>query len=118
MRPYPCRKKCRRPRLSLLWRNRSVKQAPEYNPSFAEGQNEATEPAQRKKVEARAAELIAEEMTLRELRHARELTQVKMAKTPGVHQGRVSPLEKRSGLLLPTLRKTVEAMGGNLSLVA
>ena len=27
-------------------------------------------PAQRKKVEARAAELIAEEMTLRELRHA------------------------------------------------
>ena len=30
-------------------------------------------PAQRKKVEARAAELIAEEMTLRELRHARKL---------------------------------------------
>ncbi len=31
-------------------------------------------PAQRKKVEARAAELIAEEMTLRELRKARKLT--------------------------------------------
>ena len=29
-------------------------------------------PAQRKKVEARAAQLIAEEMTLRELRHARK----------------------------------------------
>jgi hypothetical protein len=31
-------------------------------------------PAQRKRVEARAAELIAEEMTLRELRRARKLT--------------------------------------------
>ncbi len=38
-------------------------------------------PAQRKKVEARAAELIAEEMTLHELRKARKLTQVRMAKT-------------------------------------
>ena len=57
-------------------------------------------PAQRKKVEARAAELIAEEMTLRELRHARKLTQVKMAKTLGVTQDSVSRLEKRSDLLL------------------
>ena len=75
-------------------------------------------PAQRKKIEARAAELIAEEMTLRELRHARKLTQVKLAKTLGVTQDSVSRLEKRSDLLLSTLRKTVEAMGGNLSLVA
>ena len=75
-------------------------------------------PAQRKKVEARAAELIAEEMTLRELRHARKLTQVKMAKKLGVTQDSVSRLEKRSDLLLSTLRKTVEAMGGNLSLIA
>ena len=74
-------------------------------------------PAQRKKVEARAAELIAEEMTLRELRHARKLTQVKIAKKLGVTQDSVSRLEKRSDLLLSTLRKTVEAMGGNLSLV-
>jgi transcriptional regulator with XRE-family HTH domain len=75
-------------------------------------------PAQRKKVEIRAAELIAEEMTLRELRHARKLTQVKMAKKLGITQDSVSRLEKRSDLLLSTLRKTVEAMGGSLSLVA
>ena len=75
-------------------------------------------PAKRKKVEARAAELIAEEMTLRELRHACKLTQVKMAKKLGVTQDSVSRLEKRSDLLLSTLRRTVEAMGGNLSLVA
>jgi transcriptional regulator with XRE-family HTH domain len=62
--------------------------------------------------------LIAEEMTLRELRRARKLTQVKMAKTLGVTQDSVSRLEKRSDLLLSTLRKTVAAMGGNLSLVA
>ena len=75
-------------------------------------------PAQRKKVEVRAAQLIAEEMTLRELRHARKLTQVRMAKTLGITQDSVSRLEKRSDLLLSTLRKTVEAMGGSLSLVA
>ena len=75
-------------------------------------------PARRKKVESRAAELIAEEMTLRELRKARKLTQVRMAKQLGITQDSVSRLEKRSDLLLSTLRKTVEAMGGNLSLVA
>src|ERR1044071_3309094 len=72
----------------------------------------------RKKVEARAAALIAEEMTLQELRQARKLTQVRMAKTLGISQDGVSRLEKRSDLLLSTLRKAVEAMGGNLSLVA
>jgi DNA-binding XRE family transcriptional regulator len=75
-------------------------------------------PARRKKVEARAAELIAEELTLRELRKARKLTQVRMAKKLGITQDSVSRLEQRSDLLLSTLRKTVEAMGGNLSLVA
>jgi DNA-binding XRE family transcriptional regulator len=75
-------------------------------------------PAQRKKVEARAAQLIAEEMTLRELRHARKLTQVRMAKILGITQDSVSRLEKRSDLLLSTLRRSVEGMGGNLSLVA
>ena len=75
-------------------------------------------PAQRKKVEARAADLIGEEMTLRELRHVRKLTQVKIVKTLGVTQDGVWRLEKRSDFLQSTLRKTVEAMGGNLSLVA
>ena len=75
-------------------------------------------PGQRRKIEARAAELVAEEMTLGELRRARKLTQVRMAKVLGITQDSVSRLEKRSDLLLSTLRKTVKAMGGNLSLVA
>jgi DNA-binding XRE family transcriptional regulator len=74
--------------------------------------------ARRKKVEARAKELIAEEMTLRELRKARKLTQVRMARKLRITQDGISRLEKRSDLLLSTLRKTVEAMGGNLSLIA
>jgi DNA-binding XRE family transcriptional regulator len=75
-------------------------------------------PAQRRKVEARARELIAEEMTLRELRKARKLTQVRMAKKLGITQDGVSRLEKRSDVLLSTLRKTIQAIGGNLSLIA
>ena len=74
--------------------------------------------ARRKKIEARAAQLLAEEMTLQELRQARKLTQVRMAKALGITQEGVSRREKRSDLLLSTLRKTVKAMGGNLSLVA
>lgn len=75
-------------------------------------------PARRKMIETRAAELVAEEMTLRALRKARKLTQVRVAKALGVTQDSVSRLEKRSDLLLSTLQKTVQAMGGNLSLVA
>jgi transcriptional regulator with XRE-family HTH domain len=74
--------------------------------------------ARRKKVAARAAQLIAEEMTLQELRRARKLTQVRMAKELGIGQDGVSKLEKRTDLMISTLRKTVEAMGGSLSLVA
>lgn len=75
-------------------------------------------PARRKKVEERAARLITEEMTLRQLRKARKLTQVRMAKALGISQDGVSRLEKRTDLLLSTLRKSVQAMGGNLTLVA
>src|SRR6267154_5276518 len=75
-------------------------------------------PAARKKVEDRATEIIAEEMSLRDLRKARKLTQARVAKVLGITQDSVSRLEKRSDLLLSTLRKTVKAMGGKLSLVA
>jgi transcriptional regulator with XRE-family HTH domain len=73
---------------------------------------------QRKRVEERATELIAEEMSLRDLRKARRLTQARVAKTLGITQDCVSRLEKRSDLLLSTLRKTVKAMGGDVRIVA
>ena len=76
------------------------------------------DPARRRKIEDRTTELIAEEMTLRELRKARQLTQVSVARELGISQDGVSRLEQRSDLLLSTLRRTVEAMGGSLSLIA
>ena len=76
------------------------------------------DPERRRKIEERAAELIAEEMTLRDLRKARKLTQVSVARELGVSQDAISRLEQRSDLLISTLRRTVEAMGGSLSLIA
>jgi DNA-binding XRE family transcriptional regulator len=77
----------------------------------------AVSPARRKKIARRAAQLIAEEMSLRELRRAHKLTQERIAETLGIGQDQVSRLE-RSDLLLSTLRGYVEAMGGGLKLIA
>jgi transcriptional regulator with XRE-family HTH domain len=70
------------------------------------------------RVEARARELIAEEMTLRDLRKARALTQVKLAKKLGIGQEHVSRLEQKGDMLLSTLAGYVRAMGGDLRLTA
>jgi DNA-binding XRE family transcriptional regulator len=75
-------------------------------------------PEQRLQVEARAAELIEEELTLRDLRQAQHLTQERMAELMGVEQENVSRLERRADLLLSTLSSYVAAMGGKLRLVA
>ena len=75
-------------------------------------------PARRKKVEARAAQLIAQEMSLRDLRKALSLTQELLAERLKVSQDRISRMERGTDLLISTLRRHVAAMGGNLSLVA
>ena len=72
---------------------------------------------EREKVKQRAAELIAEEMTLQDLRKAREYTQVRMAELLNMRQENVSRLERRVDLLLSTLQSYVGAMGGELSLI-
>jgi DNA-binding XRE family transcriptional regulator len=74
--------------------------------------------ARRKKIEKRTAELVAEEMTMRELRKARKMTQVQLAQKLGIKQEQVSRSEKRADIHLSTLKKSVEAMGGTLTLVA
>lgn len=75
-------------------------------------------PERQKKVEARAAHLIAEEQTLRDLRRALYLTQERMAELLKIRQDNVSRIEQRTDLLISTLRSYVEAMGGKLHLVA
>ena len=75
-------------------------------------------PEQRARVEARAQELIEEELTLRDLRQAQHLTQERMAELLGVEQENVSRIERRADLLLSTLASYVAAMGGKLRLIA
>lgn len=82
-------------------------------------QKVASLPAKRRqKVKARAQELLAEEMTLRDLRRALDQTQAGVARTLGVGQDTVSRYERQSDLLLSTLQSYIAAMGGELSLVA
>lgn len=57
-------------------------------------------------------------MSLRELSHAANKTQQTLARTLRMGQDGISRLEKRSDLLLSTLRNYVEAVGGNLTLLA
>jgi transcriptional regulator with XRE-family HTH domain len=75
-------------------------------------------PERRKKIKARANELLAEEMTLRQLRKARQRSQETMAEVLGVRQGDLSKLERRTDAYLSTIRRYVEAMGGRLDLIA
>lgn len=75
-------------------------------------------PERRKKIDERTDELIAEIMSLQDLRKAREQTQACIAETLGMTQENISCIEKRSDLLISTLRRHVEALGGQLSLIA
>lgn len=71
----------------------------------------------RKRVEARATTLIAEEMSLRDLRKAMNRTQVEIARALNVGQEAVSRYEQRTDMLLSTLQGYVHAMGGDLDLI-
>lgn len=79
---------------------------------------EALPQPRRKKIAKRTNLLIAEEMTMRELRKARQLTQADLAKELGVKQEQVSRIEQRSDIHLSTLMRHVEAMGGELIVTA
>ncbi|HEY7395007.1 MAG TPA: XRE family transcriptional regulator [Gemmatimonadaceae bacterium] len=70
---------------------------------------------------ARAAErtkAMLAELPLQELRRARELTQATLAETMECGQDEISKLERRADMLVSTLRRYVEAMGGRLDIVA
>lgn len=70
----------------------------------------------RSAIGAEADRLHTEYLTLKELRKARELTQQQLAETLGIRQATIAQMEKRSDLMLSTLRSYVEAMGGRLNL--
>ena len=74
-------------------------------------------PERQAAVAARVAEL-REEMTLAELRQARQLTQATLSETLHVGQAAVAKMEKRTDMYVGNLRRFVEAMGGELDIVA
>lgn len=76
-------------------------------------------PAERqRKIKERARELIAEELSLQDLRKAMGKTQVEMAKKLGVGQDAISRVEKRTDMLISTLGDHVRGLGGELKIIA
>ncbi|HXY11326.1 MAG TPA: XRE family transcriptional regulator [Terriglobales bacterium] len=58
------------------------------------------------------------EMPLDELREAREMTQMHLARILKVNQAAVSKLERRADMYVSTLQDFVRAMGGELKIIA
>jgi ribosome-binding protein aMBF1 (putative translation factor) len=71
----------------------------------------------RARAEARAAAMLAE-MPLQELRLARGLSQKMLAEALHVQQPSIAKLERRADMYVSTLRSHIEAMGGQLEIVA
>jgi DNA-binding XRE family transcriptional regulator len=74
-------------------------------------------PESQARAEAQAQAMLAE-MPLNELRQARGLSQKMLADVLHVQQPSIAKLEKRTDMYLSTLRSHIEAMGGQLEVVA
>jgi ribosome-binding protein aMBF1 (putative translation factor) len=70
-----------------------------------------------KKVAEKTQELIRE-MPLQELRHARHMSQERLAEVLYTKQANVSRIERRTDMYISTLRSYIKAMGGELDIVA
>lgn len=73
---------------------------------------------ERAEIEREGNALVAEHLSLRELRRARKLSQKAVAEKLKTNQAGVSKIEKWADLMLSTLRGYVEAAGGSLELFA
>ena len=74
-------------------------------------------PESQARAEAMTRQLL-EEMPLNELRRAHEMAQTTIGELLGMSQPEVSKLEQRSDALISTVRRYVQAMGGELEIVA
>jgi len=74
-------------------------------------------PERQERIRRRTKELL-EELPLQELRQARALSQEELAEVLGLNQATISKLERRTDMYLSSLRRFVEAMGGELELTA
>lgn len=71
----------------------------------------------RAQAEEKANAMLAE-MPLNELRQARGLSQKMLAEVLHVQQPSIAKIEKRTDMYISTLRSHIEAMGGQLEVVA
>lgn len=74
-------------------------------------------PERQARIAARTQELI-EEMDLAQIRTALHLSQAALAEVLAVEQPAIAKIEKRADMYVSTLRRFIEAMGGELELVA
>lgn len=74
-------------------------------------------PEARARSEALAKKML-EEMPLAQLRDARNMTQVELARRLNIDQSAVSKIEHRTDMYLSTLSDVIRAMGGELELTA
>lgn len=74
-------------------------------------------PPARDKAAGQAKAMLAE-MPLNELRQARGLSQKMLAEVLHVQQPSIAKIEKRTDMYLSTLRSHIEAMGGELEVIA
>jgi len=73
-------------------------------------------PARRKR-NARAADNAIAEILLSELRQSSGLTQRKLAAALGIKQPTLAQMEKQTDIKVSTLRRLIEALGGELDLI-
>ncbi|MEO1433090.1 MAG: XRE family transcriptional regulator [Cyanobacteria bacterium J06633_8] len=74
-------------------------------------------PHRKTKIAAKKAQL-SEEMALCELRQALKISQAELAEKLQVKQPAISRLEKRTDMYVSHLRQVIQAMGGELEIVA
>ena len=101
--------------MTSIWRNYERKGSPMAK-KFSELRARMS-PESRTRAEAKAQALLAE-MPLNELRQARGLSQKMLAEVLHVQQPSIAKLEKRTDMYLSTLRSHIEAMGGELDVIA
>ena len=78
---------------------------------------EKMDPERQERIRKRTEEMLAE-LPLQELRQARALSQQELAEVLGLNQATISKLERRTDMYLSSLRRFVEAMGGELEISA
>lgn len=76
-----------------------------------------TKPRAKARYDAVLAEINSRQATLRRLREARALTQSTLAELLDMDQSEVSRLERRSDMMLSTLKRFVQATGGEMHIV-